>query len=85
MAKSTAPSRVVVETTIGRLVFKSHPNGSFVVRCKGRERIRIRLAKDQKAWEADAKSFDRYGVETIMLGKTPEQAYRRAVFHLWSK
>ena len=86
MAKSTTPSRVVVETKIGRVVFKSRPNASFVVRCTGRERIRIRPAKNpdskKAAWEADAVDFD--GIESIVLGKTAEEAYRRAVFLFWS-
>lgn len=89
MAQSTTPTaeRVVVETKAGRFVFKSRPNGSFVVKCKGFERIRIRPAKNPASkdvqWEADGKEFNRVGAETIITGKNPQQAYKRAVAHFW--
>jgi hypothetical protein len=82
MANQTTPSRVAVETKIGRIVFRKKPNGSFVCRLKGQERIRIRLRDNE--WEADAKSFNRIGAELIIAGKTPEQAFKRAIKSFWA-
>ena len=83
MAKQPTPSRVAVETKIGRIVFRSKPNGTFIVRMKGQERIRIRLHKNSGLWEADGKYFNKHGVETIIEGKTPERAYKEAIKAFW--
>jgi hypothetical protein len=83
MAKSAISHRITVETKIGKIKFVQKPNGSFVVRTKGKERIRIRQARDGKIFEADAKEFNSVGAETIVVGKTPEQTFKRAVKHFW--
>lgn len=83
MAKtSPAVTRIAVDTRIGRLVFRVRPNGSIVVRTKGQERIRIRERDGE--FEADGKLFNRFGVETIVMGKTAEQCYKRAVKQFWA-
>ena len=83
MAKQTTPSRVAVETKIGRIVFRSKPNGAFIVRMKGQDRIRIRLNKESGSWEADAKYFNKHGVETIWMGRTAKMAYKEAIKAAW--
>lgn len=82
-ADQTTPSRVAVETKIGRIVFRAKPNGAFICRLKGYERIRIRQNKNSGLWEADGKSFNRIGAELIVEGKSPDQVYKRAVMAFW--
>ncbi len=83
MVKQTTPSRIAVETKIGRIVFRAKPNGAFICRLKGQERIRIRQNKTSGLWEADAKSFNRVGAELIVEGKSPDQTYQRAIKSFW--
>jgi len=82
MAKSIS-SPIVVETKIGKLKFVQKPNGNIVVRCKGKERIRIRQARDGKTFEADAKEFNSVGAETIAIGRTAEKCYKNALKSFW--
>jgi len=86
-SKSAQVTKVTVETKIGKIRFVQKPDGSFVARCKGYERIRIRRSKSNfprhDGYDADAKEFNSVGAETIVFGKTPEQAFKRAVKHFW--
>lgn len=77
MAKSTQVTKVTVETKIGKLRFRQTPNGAFIVRCKGFDRIRIRQDRDG-GYLADAK-----GHPDVLWGRTPEKAYRQAVKQFW--
>jgi hypothetical protein len=82
MAKSTviaAASKIAVETTIGKLRFRKTPRGAFIVRCRGQERIRIRLDRDSGKWQADQKGYD-----SIVFGATPELCFKRAVRLFWA-
>lgn len=87
MAKSTviaAASKIVVDTKIGKLRFRQTPKGAFIVRCRGKERIRIRLDRATGEWEADARDFNKAGAEKIVLAKTPELCFKRAVRQFWA-
>ena len=82
MAKSTVPARIAVETKIGRIVFRAKPNGSFVVRTKGRDRIRIYPVGD--AWEATTAGKNDGDMHFVTSATSPEQAYKRAIKSFWA-
>lgn len=87
MSKSQATaavSKIVVDTKIGKLRFRQTPKGAFIVRCRGQERIRIRLDRATGEWEADARDFNKAGAEKIVLAKTPELCFKRAIRAFWS-
>ena len=88
MAKSTviaAASKIVVDTKIGKLRFRQTPKGAFIVRCRGQERIRIRLDRDSNKWVADANgTVDKTDTFTKIAAATPEKAFKRALRAFWS-
>jgi len=80
MVNST--TRVAVETKIGRIVFRAKPNGAFIARCQGQDRIRIRERNGR--WEADANgTVDETNTFTKLAASSPELAYKRAVKAFW--
>lgn len=82
---ATSNSPVQVSTRIGTLRFKQVNDSRFVVRCKGKARIRIVKAASG-GWEGTAVPAltNKVGAELVAMGKTPEQCFKRSVSSFWN-
>ena len=86
MSKATSSATsAIVATRIGTLNFKKVNESRFVVRCKGKSRIRIVKAASG-GWEGTAVPAltNEIGAELVTMGKTPEQCFKRSVASFWN-
>ncbi len=83
MSKATASTSatVSVATRIGTLNFKQVNPSKYVVRCKGKDRIRLSLNKADGLWQGTMPASINGEVAS---GKTPELCFKRAVAKFWN-
>lgn len=81
MARAIKPTRIVVETKIGKIKFIQKPNGSYVIRCKDLIPLNIRQVPGSDDWFVFTK-FES-GREMLLSAKTPEKAFKKASKIYW--
>jgi hypothetical protein len=77
MARAIKPTRIVVETKIGKIKFTQNPSGSYSIRCKDLVPLSIRQVPGSDKWFV----FTNFG---ILSAKTPEKAFKKASKIYWS-
>lgn len=80
-ATSSSAASASVATRIGTLNFQQVNANKFLVRCRGKARIRISLDKTSGMWKGILPTSKVHGE---VEGKTPELCFKRSVASFWN-